>query len=148
MGTTPIIISTLSLCVSVLALWRTRTSLSIYQDKDGTINVTNDGGHAITLVELGMVERDGRCSPFDHPQEGPALPYRLEARDRVAFRPSIAMTVELEMEHMHRRRSGCYARMASGQFLGNQGRLCSDVGTIRRIYWRFKSLWEREQSSN
>lgn len=145
MGATPIIISTLSLCVSVLALWRTRTSLSVYQDKDGTINVTNDSGHAVTLVELGMVERDGRCSLFDHPHEGPALPYRLEARDTVAFRPSIEMTIELTAEHLHRRRSGCYARMASGQLFGNQGRLCTDVGGIRRVYWRMKSLWERDE---
>jgi len=148
MGTTPIIISTLSLCVSVLALWRTRTSLSVYQDKDGTINVTNDSGHAVTLVELGMVERDGRCSPFDHAQNGPALPYRLEARDRVAFNPSIGMTVELTMEHLHRHRSGCYARMASGQLFGSQGRLCTDVSAIRRIYWRIKSLCERDEKES
>ncbi|MNE38105.1 hypothetical protein D3C80_1319890 [compost metagenome] len=144
MGTTPVIISTLSLCVSIFTLWRTRTSLSVYQAKDGTIQVTNNSGHAVTLVELGMVERDGRCSPFSHSQEGPALPYRLDARDTVAFKPSIGMTVELTMEHMHRRRSGCYTRMASGQLLGSQGRLCSDVNAVRRVYWRMKSLCERD----
>lgn len=95
-----------------------------------------------------MVERDGRCSPFNHAQEGPALPYRLDARDTVAFPPSIGMTLELTMEHLHRRRSGCYARMASGQLLGNQGRLCSDVNAVRRVYWWMKSLCERDEKEN
>lgn len=146
MGTIPVILSTLSLCVSTIALWRTRTSISIFQGKDGAIHVTNNSGHAVTLVELGMVGCDGRCSPFGHSQESPALPYRLDARDTVSFKSSIGMTVELTVEHLHRRRSGCYARMASGQLLGSQGRLCSEVGALRRIYWWVKTQCEGERN--
>lgn len=140
MSSVPIIISIVSLCVSVLALWRTRSSLSLYQESDGTIQVTNDSQHTVTLVELGMVTSDGSFKSFYFREDGPVLPHRLEARDIISFHPSIAMTIELEHEKQTRGRSGCFARMASGQFFGKKGRICSEVSLVKRLYWRICSI--------
>lgn len=136
MSTVPIVISVVSLCVSILALWRTRTSLTVFQEEDGTIQVTNNSPHAVTLVELGMVTGDGSLKSFYHREDGPQLPHRLDARDTVSFRPSIGMTVELAHEEKVKGRSGCFARMASGQWLGRRGRVCSEVNAAKRCYWR------------
>jgi hypothetical protein len=143
MGSASIIISAISLCVSALALWRTRTSLTVFQEEDGTIQVTNNSPHAVTLVELGMVESDGSFKSFYNKEEGPELPHRVDARDTVSFRPSISMTVELELEAHPHGRSGCFVRMASGQLLGSRGRICSEVNAAKRFYWRIRSAFER-----
>lgn len=84
MRSVPVVISIISLCVSVLALWRTRSTLSLYQEPDGTIQVTNDSQHAVTLVELGMVTSDGSFKSFYYRENGPVLPHRLEARDIIS----------------------------------------------------------------
>lgn len=143
MGSASIVISAISLCMSALALWRTRTSLTVFQEEDGTVQVTNNSPHAVTLVELGMVESDGNFISFYSKDDGPQLPYRLDARDTVSFRPSIGMTIQLELEAQTRGRSGCFVRMASGQLLGNKGRICSEVNNAKRLYWRIRSAFKR-----
>ena len=143
MGSMPVVISAISLCVSALALWRTRTSLTVFQGEDATIQVTNNSPHAVTIVELGKVAGDGSLKIFDHYDDGPELPQRLDARDTVSFQCSIGMTAELEYETEAKGRSGCFARMASGQLLGKRGRICSDVNILKRLYWRISSAFRR-----
>ncbi len=141
MSSLPVVVSVISLCVSALALWRTRTSLSLFQEEDGTIQITNNSPHAVTLVELGMVSQAKGMTRFETDQDAPKLPYRLDARDTVSFGPSLGMRVELSFEEVKRREYGVYTRMASGQWFGQRGRICSNVSVTTRWYWRARSAW-------
>lgn len=86
-----------------------------------------------------MVTSDGSFKSFYFREDGPVLTHRLEARDIISFHPSIGMT-ELEHEKQTRGRSDCFARMASGQFFGKKGRICSEVSLVKRLYWRICSI--------
>lgn len=141
MSSLPVVISAVSLCVSALALWRTRTSLSVFQEEDGAIQVTNNSQHAVTLVELGMFGQDKGLIRFETGQDAPKLPHRLEARDTVSFEPSLRMRTVLSNEEVNRRKYGVYTRMASGQWLGHRGRICSNVSLATYWYWRARSAW-------
>lgn len=145
MSSLPVVISAVSLCVSALALWRTRTSLSVFQEEDGTIQVTNNSQHAVTLVELGMFGQAEGMTRFEIGQDAPKLPYRLDARDTVSFEPSLGMRVVLSNEEVNRREYGVYTRMASGQWLGHKGRVCSNVSLATRWYWRARSAWRNHK---
>lgn len=141
MTSLPVVISAVSLFMSALALWRTRTTLTVFQGEGGAIQITNNSPHAVTLVELGVFGQNEGVMRFETGQDAPKLPYRLDARDTVSFDPSISMTVVLATEEANHRKFGVYARMASGQWLGHKGRLCSDLPMVVRWAWRARSAW-------
>jgi len=136
-------ISIISLCVAVLTFWKTWTSLSMTQDEsDGTIHITNNSPHAVTLVELGRVSDDGSLTPLLSNEDAPGLPYRLDAHDRVSFRPGLHMTIEQALFESKKGRGGCYARIASRNLFGNQGEVCSSISFLSRLWWGFLSKIE------
>lgn len=92
-----------------------------------------------------MVASDGSFELFYSHHDAPELPRRLDARDTISFNASTTMTLQLELEKLKHRRSGCYARMASGQLFGRKGRICSDISTVKRLCWRIFSVFERNR---
>lgn len=135
-------ISIVSLLISALALFRTRTSLSLFVEDDDSVTVTNNSPHAVTLVELGVIEHDGNL--LNYWQGGtpsPLLPYHLEARDTTTFKPDLEMIIYGSFQTNKYNRSGRYVRMASGQLLGSKGRTCCSIAYTRRLWEKLSSIF-------
>jgi len=134
-----------ALIISAFALWRTRSSLSIYRDKHDDITITNDSPHAVTLVEIGLIGLNGRLDTdewkFD--ERINTLPHRLDAYDTVTFKPSLD-TIISRAYYGH---DGTYVRMASGQLFGSKGRAFSDIGVFRWWWRRAINFFQEKKSS-
>lgn len=128
------------LALSILALWRGRTSVRLYlgsYDRDDLIIVSNLSPHAIEITSVGVVEADGSLSDwFDGPDAWPGLPKRLEPRSECAITLHAALAPFSAYQRQYLGRCGCFVRIAGG-------RVFSDPGLLRRRWWWVRSLLER-----
>lgn len=139
-------VSLISLLISATALFRTRTSLSLFVGEDDSITVTNNSAHAVTLVELGVIEHNGEMHNYwQGGDPSPTLPYRLDARDTITFQPDLDMVVYGSFQSLKYKRSGRYVRMASGQIMGNKGRTCCTIGYPRRLWWKLTTRFTKDK---
>lgn len=139
-------IAILSLILSVIALWRTRTSLRVFRDHDdgACVTVTNNSPHAVTITQIGFLETNGELAPFVT-QSGfdPPLPHRIDPRDSVKFSVPLGFTIAEAAETQKNSRGGVYVRIASGQLWGNRGSVVTDVPLIQRLIWRVTTRNDR-----
>lgn len=128
------------LALSILALWKGRTSVSLYlgfYDRDDLVIVSNLSPHAIEITSVGVVEADGSLYDlFDGPHPWPGLPKRVEPRSEYTITlPAAIAPFSAYMRKQHGR-GGCFVRIAGG-------RAFSDIGLLRRRWWWVRSLMEK-----
>ncbi|MGG4659361.1 hypothetical protein ACLPJF_13620 [Pseudomonas vlassakiae] len=125
------------LALSILALWKGRTTVSLYlgfHDRDDLVVVSNLSPHAIEITSVGVVEADGSLSDwFDGPDAWPGLPKRLEARSECTVTLHEAIAPFSAYQRKHLGRGGCFIRIAGG-------RVFSDPGRLRRRWWWLRSV--------
>lgn len=128
------------LALSILALWKGRTSVNLYlgsYDRDDLIVVSNLSPHAIEITSLGVVAADGSLSDwFDGPDAWPGLPKRIEARAEHTFQLHEAIAPYSAYHRRIHGRGGCFVRIAGGRAFSSPGRL-------RRRWWWMRSQLEK-----
>lgn len=131
------------LILSIWALWRGRTTLSVYLGLDykvDTINVANNSPHDVSIVWLGVIEADGRLANYwEEGDYAPSLPHRLKARDVITFQVPHDMGIYCAFGRSVRGRAGCYIRLADGSTY-------SDISRARRAWWWVRNLFDRKTS--
>lgn len=128
------------LALSVLALWRGRSSVRVFLGcghKADLIIVSNLSPHAIEITSVGVIEANGDLSDwFDGPDAWPGLPKRLEPRSECTITLPDAIAPFSAYQRKYLGRCGCFVRVAGG-------REFSDPGRLRRRWWWVRSLLER-----
>jgi hypothetical protein len=128
------------LALSILALWRGRTSVKVslgFRDKDEEIWVTNMSPHEVEIVSLGAVNSDGSLSDwFDGPDPWPGLPKRVPARSEIVIQLHQALTPSNLYQRHSAGVGGCFVRIAGGRSFSNPS-------LVRRLCWRTKSWFSR-----
>lgn len=126
-----------SLVLSLLALWRGRTSVKVslgIRDKDEEIWVTNMSPHEIEIVSLGAVKGDGSLSDwFDGPDPWPGLPKRVPARSEVVIKLHPALTPSSLYQSYSVGKGGCFVRVSGGRPFTSPGRV--KRSWLRMVSW-------------
>ncbi|HBP0459503.1 hypothetical protein IPC353_10835 [Pseudomonas aeruginosa] len=128
------------LALSLLALWKGRTSVKLYLgrvDREDEITVSNLSPHAIEITSLGVVDADGSLLDWsDGPDGWPGLPARIEPRSERTFQLHAAIAPYSAYLRKFKGRGGCFIRIAGG-------RAFSDPGRLRRRWWWVRSQLEK-----
>lgn len=128
------------LLLSLLALWRGRTSVKVslgFRDKDEEIWVTNMSPHEVEIVALGSVKADGSLSAWsDGPDPFPGLPKRVPARSQVVIELHPAQTPQSLYKRYSVGKGGCFVRLAGGRAFSNPSRM-------KRLWWWMASWFTR-----
>lgn len=128
------------LALSVVALWKGRTSLKLHLGfigSDDIVSISNLSPHAVEITSIGVVRADGSLSDWsDGPDPWPGLPRRLESRSECTITLHEELAPFSASHKKYSGRGGCFVRIAGGRAFSNPGK-------VRRGWWWMRSQIER-----
>lgn len=130
------------LALSIWTHWKSRTTVRVFLGTgiDGdTFEIANDSPHAISVVQIGLIEADGSLTDWwGELDTQPSLPHRIDARAPVTFVVHEEFRVYGAYQRMKHGRIGCFARTSTGD-------MYFSVGRITRMWWWVVSVFDRKQ---